>query len=187
MPSLIGTAVPHNHMGTRLAVSIGNALIEPGVVAPTGDTYTFTRATDRVFSSAYPAWGGGNVSDPINFVHNGANFRVWQIIPFGGPAIGYTLGNASIHIRNRDKNRGQNLLTEMPDRITLTQSGWTGSPWEFTRTTSAAQFTNAGSGNAARKNVIYIPTRASVGASAAAVGVSGPPSADTFTVAFHYD
>ena len=152
-------------------------------------SFSFARTLDRTFSGQYPAWGGGNASDPADFVHNGARFRVYQVIPFRGPAIGGTLGDASIHIRNRDKSRGQNTLEEMPTRLVLFAAAgqtadWMGLPWSFTRTTSGAGFTNAGSGGAARKNVIYVPDRAQVGASPAAVGIA---QGETFMFTLYFD
>lgn len=144
--------------------------------APAVPSYAFSRTLDRTFSG-HPTWGGGNASDPFDFVHDGVNFRIYQVIPFSGPAIGGTLGACRIHIRNRDKNRGQNTLQEMPARLILSKGAgdtadWTGLPWSFTRTTSGAQFTNAGSGNTARKQLTYIADRSVVGASPAAVGIA---------------
>lgn len=163
--------------------------VELGLNAePPERSYAFSRALDRVFSG-HPAWGGGNVgAQAFDFVHEGARFRVYQVLPFDGPAVGGVLGACRIHIRNRDKGRGQNTLEEMPARLTLSAEGadtadWTGLPWSFTRTTNPAQFTNAGSGGTARKQVTYIADRASVGASPAAVGIARPES---FTTTLYY-
>ena len=194
MPSVIGTAVPHDHMGNRLAVSIGSTVIDPGVVAPSGDVYTFARTLDRTFSG-HPTWGGGNVNNGAvgnrraDFEHNGANWELWQVIPFDGPAISGQLGACRVHLRNRSKGRGQNQLAEMPDRLELSAGAgqtadWIGLPWAFTRTTSAAQFTNVAGGAAARKAVTYIPARVNPGASPAAVGIA---QGESFTVALFFD
>ena len=189
MPSVIGTAVPHDHTGARLAVSIGGTLIDPGAApAPVVPSYAASRALDRVVSG-HPAWGGGNVgAAAFDFVHDGSRFRVYQVLPFDGPAVGGVLGACRIHIRNRDKGRGQNTLAEMPSRLTLSAEAgdtadWTGLPWSFTRSTNPAHFSNAGSGGTARKQVTYIADRASVGASPAAVGIDRGESF-TFTLYF---
>lgn len=171
------------------------ALKSPGRSAvppePTGDNYVAMRTLDRAFSG-HPAWGGGNVgAAAFDYEHDGARFRVWQIIPFDGPAIQGVLGACRIHIRNRDVNRGQNTLEMMPDRITLSDADWTGLPWTFTRTTNPAQFVNVASGNAARKAVTYIADRTiTVGTTAGSLGIDAPASGqpgDTFTATFHYD
>ena len=147
-------------------------------------SYSFTRTLERAFSG-FPAWGGGNVNDNaagnrrIDFVHEGTNWELWQIVPFDGPAIGGVLGACRLQFRNRDKSRGTNTLEEMPSRVTLSGADWTGLPWTFTRTTSGSQFTNVGSGNSARKAVTYIADRASVGASPAAVGIA---QGESFTI-----
>ena len=158
--------------------------------APSGDTYSFTRTLERTFSG-HPAWGGGNVNNNpagnrrADFVHEGANWELWQVIPFDGPAISGVLGACRVHLRNRDKNRGQNLLTDAPDRITLSGADWTGLPWTFTRTTNGSQFTNVASGNAARKAVTYIADRTvSPGATPASVGIA---QGETFTITLHFD
>ena len=150
-------------------------------------SFAFSRTLDRTFSG-HPAWGGGNVGNPANFVHNNEDWRMYQVIPFDGPAAGGVLGACRIHIRNRDKSRGQNMLDEMPTRLEISKGAgdtadWTGLPWTFTRTTDPAQFTNAGSGGAARKQVTYIADRASVGASPAAVGVA---QGESFTVTLFF-
>ena len=153
--------------------------------------YRADRTIDRSFSG-FPAWGGGNVTDPFNFVHDGANFRLYQVIPFIGGAIGGRNGDMSIHIRNRDKSRGNNTLEEMPTRIRLATADWTGLPWVFTRTTEAAEFTNAGSGGNARKNVIYkrdIDNRSSL--TPALVGIADPAQSgvdgESFTIELFFD
>ena len=150
--------------------------------APSG--YRFTRTLERTFSG-HPAWGGGNVNNNavgnrrIDFVHEGTNWELWQILPFDGPAVGGVLGACRLQLRNRDKNRGTNTLAEMPARCRLSGADWTGLPWTFTRTTAAAQFTNVASGSGARKAVTYIADRASVGASPAAVGIA---QGESFTI-----
>ena len=134
--------------------------------------FEFTRALNRTFSG-HPTWGGGNVSDPFNFVYNGTRFRIYQVIPFGGPAIGAVYGCCRIHIRNLDKNRGQNTLEEMPAKLVLSDADWTGLPWSFTRTTQASQFTNAGSGGSARKQLTYLADRVlAAGLTPAGLGIA---------------
>lgn len=128
------------------------------------NTYEFTRTLERTFSG-HPAWGGGNVNDNAagnrraDFVHEGTNWEMWQAVPFDGPAIGGVHGACMIQLRNRDKNRGQNTLEEMPSKVTISGADWTGLPWTFTRTTSTSQFSNVASGNSARKAVRYIADR----------------------------
>ena len=157
--------------------------------------YSASRTMDRAFSG-FPAWGGGNVAAPINFVHAGANFRVYQVIPFDGVAVGGIHGACRIHIRNRDKNRGNNTLEEMPDKIRISKGAgdtadWTGLPWEFTRTTDANRFTNAGSGGNARKQVWYNADRTvAAGDTPASLGIADPTQSgvdgESFTVEFIY-
>ena len=120
----------------------------------------------------------------IDFVHEGTNWELWQILPFDGPAVGGVLGACRCQFRNRDKSRGTNTLEEMPSRVRLSGADWTGLPWSFTRTANGAQFTNVGSGNAARKAVTYIADRASVGASPAAVGIA---QGEAFTIEMFFD
>lgn len=142
--------------------------------------YRATRTLDRTFGGGFPAWGGGNVgARAFNFEHKGERWRLYQVIPWDGPAIGGVNGNARIHIRNLDKNRGQNLLAEMPTSLRLSGADWTGLPWTFTRTTASSGFTNAGSGNTARKAVVYTADRANVGSSPADVGIA---QGEEFTV-----
>ena len=178
-PSLIGTAIPHDHTGAALAISIGDTVIVGGV-----PSYSFSRTLDRSFSG-HPAWGGGNVQQGAvgnrraDFEHDGSDWELWQVIPFDGPAVSGVLGACRLHLRNRTKGRGQNLLTEMPARVVLSGADWTGLPWSFTRTTNPAQFVNVSSGNSARKSVTYIADRASVGASPAAVGIA---QGESFTI-----
>ena len=158
--------------------------------------YAFTRTIERAFSG-HPAWGGGNVNNNpvgnrrIDFVHEGVNWEVWQILPFDGPAVGGVLGACRVQLRNRDKSRGQNTLAEMPAKVTLSGADWSGLPWTFTRTSAAAQFTNVGSGQGARKAVTYIADRViSAGATPASVGIADPtqPGQDgeSFTIRLEF-
>lgn len=137
-----------------------------------------SRTLDRSFGIT-PASGGGNVS-PDTFTHEGANWELWQAIPFLGAGVvsGDRIGDARLHLRNRDKNRGQNLLTDMPRQIILTMDSWTNSPWTFNRPTAANKFTNVGSGNSARKGIDYEPVR-TPGANPAAEGIA---QGQSFTV-----
>ena len=164
--------------------------------APAAPSYRFTRTTERAFSG-FPAWGGGNVNNNavgnrrIDFVHEGTNWEVWQIVPFDGVAIGGQHGACRVQLRNRDKSRGTNTLEEMPARVTLSGADWTGLPWTFTRTTAAAQFTNVGNGNAARKAVTYVADRAvAAGATPANLGIANPTSpgvdGEAFTIDFFF-
>lgn len=139
--------------------------------APGAPSFAFTRTLDRTFSTDTPGSGGGNVP-PQTFVHKGDTWQLWQVIPYLGAGVGpRQVGDCRLHLRNRGKNRGSNLLAEMPIRVVLAQAGWTGSPWTFTRPTAANKFTNAGSGNSARKSIDYEPVR-SIGANPGAEGIA---------------
>lgn len=156
--------------------------------APVVPSYSFSRTLNRTFSG-HPTWGGGNVSDPANFVHNGDSWRLYQVIPFSGPAIGGVLGDCRIHLRDRSIGRGQNTLESFPTRLEISKGAddtadWTGLPWTFTRTTSQSRFMNAGSGGQARKQVGYVADRPSPGASPAAVGIA---QGESFTVTLFFD
>ena len=135
-----------------------------------------TRTLDRTFGAgggATPASGGGNV-EPTRFMQDGANWELWQVIPFNGSGISPPeVGDCRLHLRNRDESRGQNTLDEMPARIILKQDSWTDSPWEFTRPMLAqnSKFFNVGSGNSARKGIDYNPVR-TPGTNAAAEGIA---------------
>ena len=142
-----------------------------------GTVYRFSRTLDRAWGNT-PGSGGGNVP-PQTFTHKGDTWQLWQVVPYLGSGVSPpSLGDCRIQLRNTAKNRGQNLLSEMPIRIVLTQSGWTGSPWTFNRPTANNKFTNVGSGNGARKGVDYEPTR-TPGADPAADGVT---QGDTFNI-----
>ena len=165
------------------------AIIAGQAAPPPGPTrYTFDVTLDRTFSASTPAWGpvrSGGQFQPEEFVYAGENWELWQVIPFIGAGIGN--GNqrgARVHLRNRDVSRGNMTLESCPDRIILTRSEWTGSPWTFTRGTLAVDFFNAGSGNAARRQVNYYPSGRVPGVSAAADGVS---QGDAFEVALEWD
>lgn len=153
---------------------------------PAGDSYTFQRTLDRTWGSgpnATPGSGGGNV-DPQRFTHNGNAWELWQVVPYLGSTVGpTTVGDCRIQLRNRDVSRGQNQLTDMPDRIELIRTGWVGSPWAFTRPTANNKFTNVGSGNSARKGIDYEPSR-TVGANPQAEGIA---QGQDFTVILYWD
>ena len=169
---------------------VAQAVIASQRAAPAADA-SFTRTIERAFSG-HPAWGGGNVNNNAvgnrraDFVHEGTNWEMWQIVPFDGPAVGGVLGACRVQFRNRDKNRGSNTLEEMPARIRLSGADWTGLPWTFTRTAAAAQFTNVGSGNAARKAVTYLADRDVTGLTPAGVGIADPTQSgvqgESFTI-----
>lgn len=177
-------------------VRIGNIDIEGLKVAAqvvwrkaTASVYTLSRQMDRVFSSDTPASGGGNTT-PDTFEHDGNTWQVWQVIPFiGSNVVSSRVGYCRVHLRNRGVNRGQMTLESMPSKIEITNADWTGSPWTFTRPTSEATFTNAGSGQQARKSLDYIPDRTPL-ASAAASGMSltaDNTQGETFTIKFTFD
>ena len=140
----------------------------------------FMRTLERTFSG-HPAWGGGNVNNNavgnrrIDFVHEGTNWELWQIVPFDGPAIGGVLGACRLQLRNR----GTNTLAETPARVTLSGADWIGLPWTFTRTTNESQFMNVASGDSARKAVTYIADRSSIGANPSVVGIA---QGESFTI-----
>ena len=191
MPAIIGTAVPHDHMGRRLAVSIGSALIDPGEVPFAGDRYIFDRTLDRTWGAgagATPGSGGGNVS-PDEFTHDGDTWQLWQVVPFLGAAVGApSTGDCRIHLRDRSIGRGAMQLANMPDRVILSAVGddtadWTGLPWTFTRPTANNKFTNVGSGGSARKGIDYEPVHA-LGANPGAVGIA---QGETFTCTLEWD
>ena len=191
-PAIIGTAVPHDNTGKRLAVSVGATLIDAGA-AP---GYRFTRKTERAFSGI-AAWGGGNVNNNavgnrrIDFVHEGTNWECWQIIPFDAVVLGGVHGACRLQLRNRDKGRGQNLLSEMPSRVRLSGADWTGLPWSFTRTVNSSEFQNVGSGNAARVAVSYHADRDVTGLTPSGVGIANPAQAgvdgESFTIELFFD
>ena len=126
-----------------------------------------------------------------DFVHEGTNWEMWQIVPFDGPAIGGVLGACRLQLRNRDKSRGTNTLEEMPARVRLSGADWTGLPWTFTRTTNGSQFTNVASGSSARKAVTYLPDRDVTGLTPAGVGIADPTQAgvdgESFTIDLFFD
>ena len=140
---------------------------------------TLARTLDRTWGSGAGATfgsGGGNVAAQ-EFVNDGTNWELWQVVPFLGSAVSPpSVGDCRIQLRNRDKSRGQNLLTEMPSQIRLfagsgDTADWTGLPWVFNRPTAANKFTNVGSGNGARKGIDYEPVH-TIGANPGAVGIA---------------
>ena len=152
-------------------------------------SYSFMRTLERAFSG-HPAWGGGNVNNNAagnrraDFVHEGTNWEMWQVVPFDGAVLGGVHGACLVQLRNRDKSRGTNTLEEMPSRIRLSGSDWTGLPWTFTRTTNPAQFTNVASGSSARKAVRYIADRAvDPAATPANVGIA---QGESFTIELYF-
>ena len=168
--------------GTRVNVALGSTLLIPASSVPTFD---ISRTLDRTFNPGTPASGGGNV-EPDTFTHVGndgdasATWQLWQVIPFlnQGVVSADRAGDARIHLRDRSVSRGNNQLANMPSQIIITRDGWTGSPWVFNRPTAGSKFTNAGSGNSARKSIDYEPVRAH-GANPAAEGIV---QGQTFTV-----
>lgn len=142
-------------------------------------SYTLARTLDRAWGSGAgltPGSGGGNTVAQT-FTHLGDSWQLWQVVPFLGSAVGpRSVGDCRLHLRNTAKSRAQNQLSEMPARIRLfagagDTADWTGLPWEFTRPTANNKFTNAGSGNSARKSIDYEPVH-SVGANPTAVGIA---------------
>ena len=144
--------------------------------------YRLSRTIDRTFTDT-PASGGGNVA-PQTFTHEGNTWQCWQVIPFLGSGVGPpSVGDCRVQLRNRGLSRGQNILEDMPSRVVLTQSGWTNSPWEFTRPTASNKFTSPGSGNNARRAIDYEPVR-SPGSTPAAEGVA---MGDNFTIDLYFE
>ena len=141
-------------------------------------TYTFTRSIDRSFSGDTPASGGGSPTN--DFVHDGVRWRLHQIIPFITNAAIGTRGECRIQIRNRDIGLGAHTLDMMPDRIVLTRSEWTGSPWVFNRDNI-----QPGRPGGNRVQVNYSPVR-SIGAGDTAAG-AGVSNGDEFTVTLEWD
>ena len=73
----------------------------------------------------------------------------------------------------------------MPDRITITRTGWKDSPWEFTRPTASGKFGNVGSGQDARVRCDYEPVRAIVsGDTATSEGIT---QGQTFMLTIYWD
>ena len=144
---------------------------------------TIALTLDRTFTDT-PAAGGGNVS-PETFVYEGDNWQLWQVVPFLGAAVGpRQVGDCRVQLRDRSIGRGAMQLADMPARIRLSAAAgqtadWTGLPWEFTRPTDAAKFSNSGSGNNARKSIDYEPARDVAGQTPAGVGIA---QGETFTV-----
>ena len=147
--------------------------------APVVTGIILSRTLDRTWGSgagATPGSGGGNVPAQT-FINDGTNWELWQVVPYLGSAVSPPgVGDCRIQLRNRDKNRGANMLSEMPARIRLfagagDTADWTNLPWEFTRPTANNKFTNVGSGNSARKGIDYEPVR-SVGANPTAEGIA---------------
>ena len=145
--------------------------------------YPHTVTLDRTFTDT-PTYGGGN-RQPLRFIHDGENWELWQVIPYVGQGVGpaASVGDCRLQLRNRDKNRGQNLLTDMPDRVTIESDDFVGTPWTYTRGTANADFGNVASGNSARKSVNYNPDF-DIAANPAAAGIA---QGETLTITLHWD
>lgn len=148
-------------------------------VTPSRPSFTLARTLDRTWGSgagATPGSGGGNVPAQT-FVHNGATWELWQVVPFLGSAVSPpSVGDCRVQLRDRSVGRGQNQLENMPSRIILSigsgdTADWTGLPWTFTRPSASNKFTNVGSGQSARKGIDYEPVH-TVGANPTAVGIA---------------
>ena len=150
---------------------------------PGPSTYTFTLTLDRDFGGVSFAWGpvrdNQNNWDPMTYVHNGANFEIWQVIPFIDTAHG-SPGDCRIQFRNRDIARSANTVEMMPNRLTITRAEWTDSPWTFTRGSKAGE---PGGEPAARIAVNYTPDRVVTGAGV----TNGVSDGDEFTLVLEYD
>ena len=153
-------------------------------------SFTLARTLDRTWGSgagATPGSGGGNVS-PQTFVHNGETWQLWQVVPFLGSGVSPpSVGDCRVQLRNRAKNRGSNLLEDMPTRIILSigagdTADWTGLPWTFTRPTANNKFTNVASGNNARKGIDYEP----VHTPAANPGAAGIAQGESFRITLFF-
>lgn len=153
-----------------------------------GRSYQLNMSTDRIFTDTPAA--GPNVGSIPTFDHDGDTWEVWQIIPFlGASIVGTTLGDLRFQGRIEGQSAASLNLADLPDVITVTRAEWTGSPLSFTRPTSGAKYRTAGSGGSIRRVADYTPTRAVIGASPAALGISGPPppgQADNFDVTFTF-
>ena len=150
--------------------------------APAPSGIAIMRTLDRSWGNT-PGSGGGNV-EPDRFMYGGANWELWQVVPFLGTSVSPPgVGDCRVHLRNRDKSRGQNLLTDMPVRVVLSGADWVQLPWEFTRPSAANKFTNVGSGNSARKGIDYEPTRSVL----ANPSISGIAQGETFTITLHFE
>lgn len=182
-------------MGLRIGKSnrfaVGGSKIAGfrGTITYDADTSTvieLMRTLDRTWASgagATPGSGGGNVQ-PDRFTYDGENWECWQVVPFLGTGVNPpSVGDCRVHLRNRDINRGQMLLEDMPDRVILKMDGWTDSPWEFTRPTAGNKFINVGSGNSARKGIDYEPRRTITG-TPTSVGIT---QGQTFSIMLIWD
>ena len=162
--------------GVRIAGKVAGGLRIAGNSLPfvSGSRYDISRTLDRTWGpdaiNGTVGSGGGNVQ-PDRFIHEGQNWELWQVVPFINRNVGSNVGDCRIHLRNRDINRGDMELEDMPDQVVLTMANWKDSPWTFNRPTSSSKFNNVGSGNSARKGIDYEPVR-SIGANPAAEGIA---------------
>ena len=152
--------------------------------------HRFTRTLERSFSG-FPAWGGGNVNNNAvgnrraDFVQDGVNWELWQIVPFDGVVIGGVHGACRLQLRNRDVSRGANTLEMMPTRVELSGADWRGLPWTFMRTPNDSEFTNVASGQSARKAVSYHADRSiASNVTPASLGIA---EGESFTITLHFD
>ena len=139
------------------------------------DEYSLDMTLDRTFPGGTPA-AGPNVGSQPTFVHDGDTYQIWQVIPNINPA---TVAGAGGRCRLQATIIGQAAqtveLSDFPDELELSHSGWTGSPWRFARPTSG--ITTAG-GN--RRVVDYTP----VGRTPSTPAADGVAQGQTFTAKF---
>lgn len=147
---------------------------------PEPTRFTFTRTIDRNWGETFGSGGG---ADPTEFVYNGVNWELYQIVPFVGANIVTSQraqGDCYVQMRNRDISRGAMTVDMLPDRIIIARSEWLQSPWMFNRTT---RFGNVGSGNNARVGAGYAPTRTP----ASTPSAEGISNGDAFQITLEWD
>ena len=148
-----------------------------------GSSYTFMMTLDRTFSGHTPA-AGPNVGSQPRFTHDGTEWRVWQVIPFLGPGIG-TVGDLRLQADKVGQAATTLALADMPDRVRVAHSSWTGSPWTFER--PASGISTPGNN---RRAVDYDPVGRTPTGTPAQSGISTntlPGEGQTFSVTIFFD
>ena len=77
MPAIIGTAVPHDSMGNRLAVSIGSTVIDAGGVTPVPSVHSFQFTASRVGAASNMRIGTDSIDE--SWTYSGRSYRLRQI------------------------------------------------------------------------------------------------------------
>lgn len=162
------------------------AVMKAAAAAVSGATsFTINVTLDRTFSGDTPAAGPRSPSpgtfNPWTFTYQGDSWELWQAIPFLGTAVSSSVGYCRIQLRNRAVLRNAMQLTDMPDRVVLSNADWAELPWEFTRPSSGLG--SPGGEPNARRSLDYIPTR-TPGAAASAEGIA---QGETFDITLHWD